>query len=86
MTAVITVATMAGPLGFIAAGYALGHVSLDAFFIGLPVLLLLGSLGLAAALLRGSDESRFPSRSPASFRRQTRTRLPGRSRCRSRRR
>jgi MFS family permease len=55
MTAVITVATMAGPIGFIAAGYILGHVSLDSFFIGLPALLLLGSLGFAAALLRRSD-------------------------------
>jgi MFS family permease len=60
MTAVITVASMAGPFGFIAAGYILSRVSLDAFFIGLPVLLLLGSLLLAAALLRGSDAEPEP--------------------------
>ncbi|HEY2354230.1 MAG TPA: MFS transporter [Gaiellaceae bacterium] len=60
MTAVITVATMAGPFGFIAAGYILRHVSLDAFFVGLPALLLLASLGLAAALLRGSDDEPVP--------------------------
>ncbi|MGH2977260.1 MAG: MFS transporter [Gaiellaceae bacterium] len=52
MTAVMTVATMAGPFGFIAAGYLLRHVSLGSFFIGLPVLLTLGSLAFAAALLR----------------------------------
>ena len=54
MTAVMTVATMAGPLGFIAAGYALRHVDLGAFFLVLPALLTLGSLGMAAVLLRHS--------------------------------
>jgi MFS family permease len=57
MTAVMTVATMAGPLGFLAAGYALQHVALGAFFIGLPALLLLGSLALAGVLLRQRDEA-----------------------------
>src|SRR5438552_1980335 len=52
MTAVMTVATMAGPLGFVAAGYLLRHVSLGSFFIGLPALLALGSLAFAAVLLR----------------------------------
>ena len=52
MTAVMTVATMAGPFGFIAAGYLLQHVSLGSFFIGLPALLTLGSLAFAAVLLR----------------------------------
>lgn len=52
MTAVMTVATMAGPFGFIAAGYLLRHVSLGSFFIGLPALLTLGSLAFAAVLLR----------------------------------
>jgi MFS family permease len=52
MTAVMTVASMAGPLGFIAAGYALRHVDLGPFFLGLPALLTLGSLGMAAVLLR----------------------------------
>jgi MFS family permease len=52
MTAVMTVASMAGPFGFLAAGYLLQHVALDSFFIGLPILLLLGSLAFAAVLLR----------------------------------
>ena len=52
MTAVMTVATMAGPFGFIAAGYLLRHVSLGSFFIGLPALLTLGGLAFAAVLLR----------------------------------
>jgi predicted permease len=54
MTAVMTVATMAGPFGFIAAGYALRHVALGPFFVALPALLLLASVGFAAALLRNS--------------------------------
>ena len=52
MTAVMTVATMAGPFGFIAAGYVLRHISLEPFFIALPALLTLGSLAFAAVLLR----------------------------------
>jgi predicted MFS family arabinose efflux permease len=54
MTAVMTVATMAGPLGFIAAGYALRHVALGSFFLVLPALLTLGGLGMASILLRKS--------------------------------
>jgi MFS family permease len=54
MTAVMTVATMAGPFGFIAAGYALRHVDLGPFFVVLPALLTLGGLGMAALLLRES--------------------------------
>jgi MFS family permease len=52
MTAVLTVATMAGPLGFIVAGYALRHVELGPFFVVLPALLTLCGLGMAAVLLR----------------------------------
>ena len=52
MTAVMTVATMAGPFGFIAAGYALRHVDLGPFFVVLPALLTLGGLAMAAILLR----------------------------------
>jgi predicted MFS family arabinose efflux permease len=52
MTAVMTVATMAGPFGFIAAGYLLRYVSLGSFFVGLPALLTLGGLAFAAVLLR----------------------------------
>ena len=54
MTAVMTVATMAGPFGFIAAGYALRHVQLGPFFVVLPARLTLGGLAMAAPLLRGS--------------------------------
>jgi predicted permease len=52
MTAVMTVASLAGPFGFIAAGYVLRHVALGPFFVGLPALLVLGGLGFAAVLLR----------------------------------
>ena len=52
MTAVMTIASMAGPFGFIAAGYLLRHVSLGSFFIGLPTLLTLGGLAFATVLLR----------------------------------
>ena len=57
MTAVMTVASMAGPFGFIAAGYALRHVALGSFFVGLPALLTLGGLLFAAALLRHRDDA-----------------------------
>jgi len=52
MTAVMTVATLAGPFGFITAGYALRHVALGSFFIALPALLTLCGLAMAAVLLR----------------------------------
>ena len=55
VTGFMTVATMAGPFGFIAAGFLLRHVSINAFFVGLPALLLLGGLAFAAVLLRHSD-------------------------------
>jgi MFS family permease len=57
MTAFMTVATMAGPFGFIAAGYALKHGTIGTFFIGLPALLLLGGLAFAAVLLRHRSEA-----------------------------
>lgn len=55
VTGFMTVATMAGPFGFVASGYLLRHVSIDAFFIGLPALLLLCSLAFAAVLLRHAE-------------------------------
>ena len=55
----MTVGTMAGPFGFIVAGYLLRHVSINAFFVGLPALLLLGSLAFAAVLLRHSDSEQL---------------------------
>ncbi|MES1248677.1 MAG: MFS transporter [Actinomycetota bacterium] len=52
MTAVMTVATLAGPLGFLASGYVLRHVSLSTYFVALPLLLAVGGVGFAAVLLR----------------------------------
>jgi predicted MFS family arabinose efflux permease len=52
LTGFLTLATMAGPFGFLAAGYLLRHVALGSFFVGLPVLLTLGGLAFAAVLLR----------------------------------
>ncbi len=57
MTAFMTVATMAGPFGFIAAGYALRHERIGSFFVVLPALLLLGGLAFAAVLLRHRSET-----------------------------
>jgi hypothetical protein len=62
LTAVMTVATLAGPLGFLVAGFVLRGVSLRAFFVGVPALLLLASLGMGAVLLR---ESRAAARDVA---------------------
>jgi predicted permease len=52
MTAVMTIATIAGPLGFLAAGQALRVVSVSSLFVVLPALLALGGLAFAAVLLR----------------------------------
>jgi hypothetical protein len=52
MTAVLTVATIAGPLGFLAAGEALRSVSLSTFFVVLPTLMTLAGLAFASVLLR----------------------------------
>ena len=57
LTGFMTVATMAGPFGFIAAGYLLRNVALRSFFIGLPALLMLGSLLFASVLLRHRDDA-----------------------------
>ncbi len=57
LTAFMTLATMAGPFGFIAAGYALRHATLGSFFIVLPALLTLGGLFFAAVLLRYRDDA-----------------------------
>jgi predicted permease len=59
MTAVMTVASMAGPFGFIVAGYLLRHVALGPFFVGLSALLTLGGLAFAAVLLRNSGEEQL---------------------------
>jgi len=59
VTGFMTVATMAGPFGFIAAGFLLRRVSINAFFVGLPALLLLGGVGFAAVLLRHADSEQL---------------------------
>jgi MFS family permease len=63
MTAVITVATLAGPLGFLAAGEALRYVSLSALFVGIAAGLTAGGLVFAAVLLRNRDAP--PESAPA---------------------
>jgi len=55
MTAVMTVATGAGPLGFLGAGQALRYVSLRVFFLVVAGLLTACSLAFAAVLRRGSS-------------------------------
>jgi hypothetical protein len=53
MTAVMTVASLAGPLGFVGAGEALRVVSLHALFLIVAVSLSFASFFFAAVLLRG---------------------------------
>jgi len=55
ITAVFSVATIAGPLGFLAAGEALRYVSLSAFFLVVSSLMTLGGLAFATVLLRNSS-------------------------------
>jgi MFS family permease len=55
ITAVFSVATIAGPLGFLAAGEALRYVSLSAFFLVVSALMTFGGLAFATVLLRNSS-------------------------------
>ena len=64
MTSVMTVATLAGPLGFIAAGEALRYVSLSALFVGIAAGLTVGGLVFATVLLRNRDAP--PASAPAT--------------------
>jgi MFS family permease len=52
LTAVIGVASMAGPLGFVVAGQSLRFVPLSTFFVVMPALLVVGSLTFAGVVLR----------------------------------
>ncbi len=52
MTSVMTVASIAGPLGFVAGGFALQHVSLYKVFFVIAAALTIGGLAFAAVLLR----------------------------------
>jgi MFS family permease len=54
LTSFLTVATLAGPLGFVGAGVALRYVSLSVFFLVVAVLLTVGALVFATVLLRNS--------------------------------
>jgi MFS family permease len=52
MTSVMTVASIAGPIGFVAAGFALQHVSLYKVFFVIAAALTVGGVAFAAVLLR----------------------------------
>jgi predicted MFS family arabinose efflux permease len=53
MTAVMTVATIAGPLGFLAAGLALNYVSVTVLFLAVAIGMTLAGGAFALVLLRG---------------------------------
>jgi hypothetical protein len=53
MTAVMTVASLAGPLGFVGASQALRYVSLRVVFLAVAGALSVASFAFAAVLLRG---------------------------------
>ena len=57
MTAVMTVASAAGPLGYLAAGEALHYVSLRVVFVAIAAGLTVCALAFAAVLRRGSSGS-----------------------------
>ncbi|HKI92337.1 MAG TPA: MFS transporter, partial [Gaiellaceae bacterium] len=52
LTAVMTVASLAGPLGFLAAGEALRGISVETLFLVIAAVLLVGGLLFARVLLR----------------------------------
>jgi hypothetical protein len=55
MSAVMTIAMVAGPLGFVAAGQILQRVSLTTMFVGVAALFTVGCSLFAAALIRGDE-------------------------------
>lgn len=61
MTAVLTVATLAGPLGFLAAGEALRYVSLSVFFLVLSALVTFSSWAFGAVLFRHAAADLAPT-------------------------
>lgn len=67
MTAVITIASGAGPLGFLGAGEALRYVSLQTLFLVIAALLTVASLVFALVLLRGSSGSRTSRTASRTF-------------------
>jgi MFS family permease len=65
LTAVMTVATIAGPLGFFAAGYALRWLSAQELFVVVAAALTLGGLAFAALVRRNRDAAAPPAPAPA---------------------
>ena len=63
MTSVMTVATIAGPLGFVLAGEALRYVSLTAVFVAIAAGLTVGGIVFATVLLRNRDAPPAPDTS-----------------------
>jgi MFS family permease len=55
ITAVMTIAVLIGPLGFLAVGQALQYVGLPVVFLGVAVGFTLGALAFVAALRRGDE-------------------------------
>jgi MFS family permease len=56
ITSVITIASLIGPLGFLAVGQSLQYVSMEAIFVAIAAGLTTGAIAFAIALTRG-DES-----------------------------
>jgi MFS family permease len=55
ITAVITIASLIGPLGFLAVGLSLQYVSIQVVFVAIAAGLTVGAVGFALALSRGDD-------------------------------
>ncbi len=56
ITAVMTIAVMIGPLGFLAVGQALQYVGMPVVFLAIAAGFTVGALAFAAALRRGEEE------------------------------
>jgi MFS family permease len=56
ITAVMTIAVLIGPLGFLAVGQALQYVGMPVVFLAIAAGFTLGALGFVAALRRGEEE------------------------------
>jgi predicted permease len=61
MTAVMTVATIAGPLGFFGAGEALRWISVQSLFLVVAAALTAGGLAFAGVLLRNGRSTAGPT-------------------------